>query len=85
MYSTGYTANSATLQAMLKKEDLAILDMAVHASVYEGCLTTNVKSFPHNNLDALERIEREPPVPCEHQAIPKTNIINPVGTSRAKC
>lgn len=56
VYSTGYTANSATLQALLKKEDLAILDMAVHASVYEGCLTTNVKSFPHNNMDALERI-----------------------------
>src|SRR5690606_32977341 len=55
VYSTGYTANSATLQALLKKEDLAILDMAVHASVYEGCLSTNVKSFPHNNLDALER------------------------------
>lgn len=56
IFSTGYTANSATLQALLKNEDLAILDMAVHASVYEGCLTTNVKSFPHNNLDALERI-----------------------------
>ncbi len=56
VYSTGYTANSATLQALLKKEDLAILDMSVHASVYEGCLTTNVKSFPHNNMGALERI-----------------------------
>nr|WP_294895110.1 aminotransferase class I/II-fold pyridoxal phosphate-dependent enzyme [uncultured Pedobacter sp.] len=56
IYTTGYTANSASLQCLLKKEDLAILDMAVHASVYEGCLLTNVKSFPHNNLEALERI-----------------------------
>ena len=56
VFSTGYTANSASLQALLKGEDLAILDMAVHASVYEGCLNTNVKTFLHNNLEALERV-----------------------------
>jgi glycine C-acetyltransferase len=56
VYTTGYTANSAMLQCLLKKEDLAILDMAVHASVQEGCYLTNVKTFPHNNLEALERI-----------------------------
>ncbi|WP_448103453.1 aminotransferase class I/II-fold pyridoxal phosphate-dependent enzyme [Pedobacter panaciterrae] len=55
-FTTGYTANSASIQALLKKEDLAILDMAVHASVQEGCFLTNTKSFPHNDLDALERI-----------------------------
>lgn len=56
LYTTGYTANSATLQCLLHKEDLAILDMAVHASVYEGCLTTNVKRFLHNDLEMLERV-----------------------------
>ena len=56
LYTTGYTANSATLQCLLHKADLAILDMAVHASVYEGCLTTNVKTFLHNNLEMLERV-----------------------------
>ncbi|HSI68881.1 MAG TPA: aminotransferase class I/II-fold pyridoxal phosphate-dependent enzyme [Gillisia sp.] len=56
LYNTGYTANSATFQCLLKKEDLAILDMAVHASIYEGCLLTNVKSFPHNNMEMLERV-----------------------------
>lgn len=55
IYTTGYTANSATLLAMLKSNDCAIVDMAVHASVYEGLLETNVKMFPHNNLDYLER------------------------------
>ncbi|RZL98595.1 MAG: aminotransferase class I/II-fold pyridoxal phosphate-dependent enzyme, partial [Pedobacter sp.] len=54
LYTTGYTANSATLQALLQKEDIAILDMAVHASVYEGCQLTNVKTFLHNNMEALE-------------------------------
>lgn len=56
LYTTGYTANSATLQCLLKKEDIAILDSAVHASVQEGCLLTNVKTFPHNDLEALERV-----------------------------
>jgi len=55
-YTTGYTANSATLQCLLKKEDIAILDMAVHTSVLEGCQTTNVKRFIHNDLSDLERI-----------------------------
>ncbi|MBU2903449.1 aminotransferase class I/II-fold pyridoxal phosphate-dependent enzyme [Arenibacter algicola] len=55
IYTTGYTANSATLLAMLKNNDCAIVDMAVHASVFEGLLETNVKRFPHNNLDYLER------------------------------
>ncbi|WP_207424307.1 aminotransferase class I/II-fold pyridoxal phosphate-dependent enzyme [Desertivirga brevis] len=56
LYTTGYTANSASLISLLRKQDIAILDMAVHASMYEGCAYTNVKTFPHNNLDALERI-----------------------------
>jgi glycine C-acetyltransferase len=61
LYTTGYTANSATLQCLLHrddknsgKNDLAIIDMDVHASVYEGCLTTNVKRFTHNNMEQLE-------------------------------
>jgi len=58
-YTTGYTANSATLQCLLKKEDLAILDMAVHASVYEGCQLTNVKRFLHNDMEDLERILKQ--------------------------
>lgn len=36
------------------ESDVAIVDMAVHASVREGLLKTNVNSFPHNNLEALE-------------------------------
>ena len=59
IYTTGYTANSATLLALLKKEDVAILDMAVHASVYEGCKDTNLKMFLHNDMESLERILKE--------------------------
>lgn len=55
IYTTGYTANSATLMSLLQKEDIAIVDMAVHASVYEGCQLTNTKVFLHNRLDLLEQ------------------------------
>jgi glycine C-acetyltransferase len=65
LYTTGYTANSATLQCLLHRDDknsdrdrndIAILDMNVHASVYEGVLNTNVKTFLHNNLEMLEKV-----------------------------
>jgi glycine C-acetyltransferase len=60
LYTTGYTANSATLMCLLQKEDIAIVDMAVHASVYEGIMnTTNCKQFLHNRLDVLERMLSE--------------------------
>ncbi|WP_166335992.1 aminotransferase class I/II-fold pyridoxal phosphate-dependent enzyme [Sphingobacterium chungjuense] len=55
VFTTGYTANSATLLALLKLEDCAIVDMEVHASVYEGLLNTNTKRFPHNSMVHLER------------------------------
>lgn len=54
IYTTGYTANSASLISLLQKEDIAIVDMAVHASVFEGIRLTNVKMFLHNDLDSLE-------------------------------
>ncbi|MCW3118110.1 MAG: 8-amino-7-oxononanoate synthase/2-amino-3-ketobutyrate coenzyme ligase [Chitinophagaceae bacterium] len=65
LYTTGYTANSATLQCLMHKDDrdkdpnkndLAILDMNVHASVFEGVLTTTVKTFLHNDLVMLEHV-----------------------------
>lgn len=55
IYTTGYNANSATLLALLREDDCAIVDMAVHASVYEGLLGTNTKRFPHNSMVHLER------------------------------
>ena len=60
LYTTGYTANSATMQALLKgNKDLAIMDEAVHASMWEGVQTTNVVKFAHNNMDRLERALKE--------------------------
>jgi glycine C-acetyltransferase len=74
LYTTGYTANSATLQCLLHKEDLAILDMAVHASIYEGVIKTNVKTFLHNNLVMLEQVLKM----AQHQYRTKMVIIDGV-------
>lgn len=56
IYTTGYTSNSASLLSLLKKQDIAIVDMAVHASVYEGITGTTTKRFLHNDVESLERI-----------------------------
>ena len=36
LYGFGFNYLISKVLALLKKEDVAILDMAVHASVYEG-------------------------------------------------
>jgi glycine C-acetyltransferase len=54
IYTTGYTANSASLQCILTKDDLVILDAGVHTSVMEGCQRFNRKTVKHNDLEAYE-------------------------------
>lgn len=56
IYTTGYTANSATLLALIGREDLVITDAKIHASMFEGCRGKNQKTFKHNDLDHLELI-----------------------------
>jgi hypothetical protein len=43
IFTTGYTASSATLLSLLQKEYIAIVDRAVHTSVFEGLMMTNVR------------------------------------------
>lgn len=52
IYTTGYTSNSASLQSILTKDDLVILDAGVHTSVMEGCQCFNRKTVKHNDLEA---------------------------------
>ena len=56
IYTTGYTSNSASLQAILTRDDLVILDVAVHASVTEGCQMFQRKTVPHNDLKVYEHV-----------------------------
>jgi glycine C-acetyltransferase len=54
LFTTGYTANSATMQALFKDNDLAIVDGAAHASMHDGIKHMTVKTFGHNRMDQLE-------------------------------
>jgi glycine C-acetyltransferase len=54
IYTTGYTANSASLQCLLTRDDLVILDAGVHTSVMEGCQLYHRKTVKHNDLEAYE-------------------------------
>ena len=54
IYTTGYTSNSASLQCILTKDDLVILDAGVHTSVMEGCQLVPRKTVKHNDLAAYE-------------------------------
>ena len=53
IYTTGYTSNSASLQCILTKDDLVILDAGVHTSVMEGCQCFNRKTVKHYALDGV--------------------------------
>jgi glycine C-acetyltransferase len=56
IYTSGFGSNAGTLLSILQKEDIAVLDMLVHASIIDGCKNTNIKFFKHNDMDSLEKI-----------------------------
>ena len=55
-FSSGYTAALGTLGALLRKEDVVILDKLSHASLLDGARLSGavVRVFPHNHLGKLE-------------------------------
>lgn len=55
IYTSGFGSNCGTLLTLLQKEDCAILDMLVHASIVDGCYKTNIRYFSHNDMESLER------------------------------
>ncbi|NLV16345.1 MAG: aminotransferase class I/II-fold pyridoxal phosphate-dependent enzyme [Syntrophomonadaceae bacterium] len=55
IYTSGFGSNAGTLISLLQKEDCAILDMLVHASIVDGCQSTNIRYFSHNDMASLER------------------------------
>ncbi|MEM8775898.1 MAG: 8-amino-7-oxononanoate synthase [Pseudomonadota bacterium] len=61
VFSSGYTANLATLSAILGPRDTAFCDALSHASLVEGCrvVHSTVRLFRHNDMDHLETLLRE--------------------------
>lgn len=56
IYTSGFGSNAGTLLSLLQSEDVAVLDMLVHASIVDGCKNTNIKPFRHNDIGSLESV-----------------------------
>lgn len=57
-FSSGYNTAIGTLSAVLSREDTVVLDKLCHASLIDGARLSGarVRIFPHNNLNALEKL-----------------------------
>jgi len=62
VFSTGYQTNVGTIQAIVQRNDVAIVDKDDHASIVDGCFMargmnqSEMKRFKHNDPDSLEDV-----------------------------
>jgi glycine C-acetyltransferase len=56
IFSSGYGTNLGSLLAMLKENDLAMLDQYSHASIADGASRAVVRTFKHSDMNSLENI-----------------------------
>ena len=59
LFSSGFGANAGVLNALLGKNDIAIIDLFIHTSALSGLKGTNVKRIGHNNLEHLETVLKD--------------------------
>lgn len=60
-FQSGFTANLATIPALVSKGDLIFSDELNHASIIDGCRLSRAKIIPykHNDADDLRRVVKE--------------------------
>jgi len=58
VFATGYQTNLGVISALVGRNDVAIIDMYDHASIFDGCRLSfgEVKKYRHNDMVELERI-----------------------------
>jgi 8-amino-7-oxononanoate synthase len=58
VFSTGYQVNLGVISCLVGRGDLAIVDKDAHACIIDGgqLALGELKRFPHNDVEALERI-----------------------------
>ena len=63
LFPSGYGSNVGAISALCGPGDVVINDAANHASIMDGCLLSraDIKVYPHNNMDGLERVLRRLP------------------------
>jgi len=54
VYPSGYMTNIGVLSGLLRKNDIAIVDMFAHASIMDGVAGKNKLLFRHNDMYSLE-------------------------------
>jgi len=60
-FQSGFTANLATIPALVGKEDVIFSDRLNHASIIDGCRLSGGKIIPYNHcdVDSLEAVIKE--------------------------
>ena len=60
-FQSGFTANLATIPALVGKEDAVFSDRLNHASIIDGCRLSGAKIIPyeHCDVDSLESVVKE--------------------------
>jgi glycine C-acetyltransferase len=60
-FQSGFTANLATIPALVGKEDVIFSDRLNHASIIDGCRLSGSKIIPydHCDVDSLERVIKD--------------------------
>jgi 8-amino-7-oxononanoate synthase len=58
VFATGYQTNLGVISALVGRNDVAIIDMYDHASIFDGCRLSfgEVKKYRHKDMVELERI-----------------------------
>jgi glycine C-acetyltransferase len=56
VFSAGFITNTGVLGALLRSNDIALVDMLAHASIMDGVENRNKMLFRHNNMKSLETV-----------------------------
>lgn len=61
VFSSGYAAALGTIPALVRKDDVVVLDKLAHASLIDGAKLSGatLQIYPHNHLNRLEAILRQ--------------------------
>jgi 8-amino-7-oxononanoate synthase len=63
LFSSGFMVNQGVIATLLSRHDRVLMDTLNHASILDGARLSmaGVKRFPHNDMEALERLLADPP------------------------